>query len=168
MSKKFCRKILRRSSNSFSNCGLLFDDRCRQNYILGVAEEYFVEKFLSSKNWVKWVHTMLPKVQFTSVQKTLWEKNSILLKKSFSANGQKCFPCVVGNICEKISWKKILFFQTLESGTLDGLITTAFHSCRGTYFQTKFLETYLNTENWAVSLWAGPIMFVFHLCRGKA
>ena len=69
----------------------------------------------------------------------------------------------MGNISEKISWKKILFFQILESGTLDGLITTAFHSCRGTYLETKFLGTYVNnrrlssiTVSWSYNVCVPP------------
>ena len=88
---------------------------------------------------------MLSKVHFTSVEIRFGKTFLILLKKIFSAGWHKSFPRAVVNICEKFFSKKVsIFFQTLEKVNLADLIRTAFNSCRGTFLETKVLETFVN------------------------
>ena len=109
-------------------------------------------------------HDVSESAFYVCTENALGKKFPYFRRKIFGLVDKSAFHVSWGTFLRKFPEKKILFFQILESGTLDGLITTAFHSCRGTYLETKFLGTYVNnrrlssiTVSWSYNVCVPPV-----------
>ena len=124
-------------------------------------------KNLSYKKWLNKVRTMLSIVHFTSVEMCFGKRFSYFRRRTFWRVDNSAFHVSREHSCGGFLKKKFLVVFELLSQEIWTVLSVLFSTASGERFwKGKNWKLMLIIENLAVTLWAGPIMFVFHKCWG--